>query len=108
MKIKFKFGIGEPSKTANWWGGHITSFHKLIIYKGKKYEFVMYDSDDTKQVDYICAFSPLHSYDPAWHADTFQDIDSMFDDVWGNCECGAAYTSFPNHHMFFCKKWSKQ
>lgn len=110
MKLKLNFGVAELPRTINWWGGHITSFHKLVLYKGKKYEFYMYDEDPSKQVDYICIFKFLDSYNPTSHATTFFNIDSMFDesDWLGKCECGAIFTSFPNHHMLFCKKWSKQ
>lgn len=107
MRLSLKFGMAEPTRQCNWWQ-HITKFPYLVLYKGRKYEFVMYDEDPSGQVDYICRFSEVPSYDPNWHATIYQDIDHLFDEGYGEkCACGAAYTSFPQIHMFFCPKWSK-
>ncbi len=107
MKLKIQFGINEPKREVNWWQG-IKEFPSLVLYKGNKWEFVMYDKDPTMQCDYICIFSEIQSYNPTWHATTYQNIDYLFEAGWGGkCECGAAYTSFPNGHMFMCKKWTK-
>lgn len=107
MKLKLKFGSNEPDKIVNWWE-HVTKFPNLITYKGSKYEFVMYDVDESNQVDYICRFAELRSYDPNWHATIFVDIEYLVIDTMGSkCECGANYTQFSQIHMFYCPLWKK-
>lgn len=106
MKLKMHFGLNEPARIINWWQT-IKDFPPLVLYKKKKWEFAIYDTDQSKQVDYICHFSPLQTYDPNWHATTYVDIDYLFNTGYGKCECGAEYTSFPWDHMKFCPKWTK-
>lgn len=107
MKLKLQFGMNEPRREANW-HRRIDEFPTLVLYKNSKWEFVMYQRDDTKESEYILFFSMVKSYDPNWHANTYESIDYCLDSGWGGkCECGAAYTSFPQLHMFFCPKWTK-
>ena len=107
MKLKLQFGTIEPKRDVTWWQG-VTNFPTLVIYKGNKWEFVMYQPDDTGQSDFILFFGEIYSYNPNFYATTYIDIDYMFNAGYsGNCECGAAYTSFKDGHMFFCKKWTK-
>lgn len=107
MKLILQFGINEPKRQINWWN-QIKEFPHLVLYKGKKWEFVMYDEDPSKQVDYICMFGEIQSYDPNWHATIYADISGYLDSgPGGKCECGSIYTSFPQSHMFFCPKWTK-
>lgn len=106
MKLKLQFGQFEPKRELNWWQG-VRDFPNLVLYKSKKWEFFMYDQDPSMQCDYICYFSEINPQNPIWN-NRFQDIDPLFETGWGGkCECGAAYTSFPNAHMFFCRKWTK-
>jgi hypothetical protein len=107
MKLSLHFGMAEPPREANWWQP-VTSFPTLILYKGKKWEFVMWKEDPAKKVDYILYFSPVATYDPNWHATTYESVDGYLIMGFGpQCECGSIYTSFPQFHMFFCPKWSK-
>jgi hypothetical protein len=107
MKLKLQFGLNEPAREVNWWQ-QVTDFPHLVLYKNKKWQFEMYGPDQTNQVDQICYFSEVASYDPNWYATTYQDISGWLDNGYGaKCECGAIYTSFPQAHMFFCPKWSK-
>lgn len=106
MNVRFNFGSFPPVE-ANWWGS-MEYFPKLVIYKDKKWEFVMYGNDLSGNYDQVCTFSEVHSFDPNWHAVPYTNIDYLFVNQNDNgCECGSVHTSFPNHHMFFCKKWSK-
>ena len=107
MKLKLQFGYNEPKRDVNWYG-QITSFPSLVLYKGKKWEFVVYQDDPTKEADHIFIFGELHGYDPQYNSPDFQNIDHMFDSGYsGKCECGAAYSNFKWDHMRFCPKWSK-
>lgn len=107
MRIKLQFGINEPLREIGWWKT-ITEFPNLVLYRGNKWEFVMYREDDTGESDYIFIFGEIRSYDPNWHATTYENIDYMFNSPYSDkCECGAIFTSFPNAHMFMCKKWKK-
>lgn len=107
MKLSLQFGLNEPKRKINWWQT-IKEFPYLVLYKDKKWEFVIYEEDPTKQVDYICTFGEIHSYDPNWHSTEYVDISAYLDNGWGGkCECGAVYTSFPQMHMIFCPKWVK-
>ena len=107
VKLKLTFGFTGPSLNVKWWQG-IRDFPNLVTYKGKKWEFVVYNTDDSNQVDYICMFSEVGSFDPNYYSTTYSDIEVMFGTSWGSqCECGAQYSSFPWDHMRFCNKWSK-
>jgi hypothetical protein len=107
MKLVLQFGPLEPKREVNWWQA-VQDFPSLVIHKNKKWEFVMYQEDPLRNVDYICYFSEINTFDPNYHAVTYKNIDEMFDTSWGSrCECGAIYTSFKDHHMFFCPKWTR-
>lgn len=106
MRLALQFGLAEPIREINWWQP-VSSFYPLVLYKGKKYEFVTWDEDLTKKVDYICVFAEVRSFDPTWYATTYENIDNLLGLGAGGCECGAIYTSFPQFHMFFCPRWSK-
>lgn len=106
MKLLLQFGLLEPKRIINWWN-QVEDFPTLVLYKGNKWEFVMYDEDDTGQADYVCMFSEVKSHDPNWWA-SYEDISKYLDQgPGGRCECGAAYTSFPQCHMYFCPKWTR-
>lgn len=86
----------------------MADFPTLVMYKGKKWEFEMYAPDKTNQVEHICYFSEVASYNPNWYANTYVDISNLLSNgSSAGCECGAIYTSFPNAHMFFCPRWTK-
>ena len=87
----------------NWWRP-IDEFPSLVLYKTNKWEFVIYDEDDSKESDYICIFSEVKSYDPNFFATTYTDISYMIEAANKGCECGSAHGG---GHMFFCPKWSK-
>lgn len=107
MKLGLRFGLAEPQRDVNWWQP-IESFPVLILYKKAKWEFVMWGPDPSHRVEHICHFSEVQTYDPNWYATTYFDIEQLLNTGYGSkCECGAAYTSFPQIHMFFCPKWFK-
>jgi len=106
MKLSLHFGLTEPKRTI-YWHGEIGEFPTLILFKGSKWEFVLYQRDDTGVVDYICNFSEVPPYDPNFHATTYKNIDHLFESYGRKCECGAIYTSFPWDHMRMCPKWER-
>ena len=89
----------------NWWN-EVTEFHQLVIHNNSKWEFVAYQPDPSKQVDWILIFTPVPSYDPNYQATTYVDVDKILHNLGGNgCECGASFSSFGWDHMRFCKLW---
>lgn len=107
MKLRLQFGLAEPPREITWWQG-VKDFPNLVLYKKKKWEFVMYAADTANQVDYICNFSEIQNYNPNWHATTYTDIDHLFNVGYGSkCECGAFYSSFPWDHLKYCPKYTK-
>lgn len=105
MKLTLKFGLYNPPRMANWWDD-ITKFPSLVLYKGKKWEFVIYDHDPSGETAWICIFSEIAMHDTNWYSMDYVDIDHLLHNVSG-CDCGAQYTSFSWDHMRFCPKWSK-
>ncbi len=105
MRLRVNFGLIE-SKEVSWYQP-LSSFPNIINYLGRNYEWVTYDTDPLKKIDYILTFSELPNYGPNYGilCTTWSE---MFKDEIGGCECGAAHTSFPNGHMFFCRLWRKQ
>lgn len=104
MRLKFNFGHIE-SKEVHWWKP-LDDIPKIIKFLGRNYEWVLYDKDITGAVDTILTYAELPIYDPNFGVDctTWQE---MFGEDTGGCQCGAAYTSFPGGHMFFCRRWTK-
>lgn len=106
MRLALKFGNDEQLRHMGWWNP-IGNFPTLVKYNGKKWEFVMYDTDKTGVADNILYFSQLASYDPNWHATTFQDIEHLLDRIWGpTCECGKDKHKFTSH-SHWCPKGKK-
>ena len=104
MRLELQFGLNEPKRQMSWWGG-IKNFPPLVTYKGKKWEFVIYQDDPTGAVDYICTFGEVPVWDPAFESTGYIDMASFLEDGWGKCECGAIYTSFKDLHMRYCPKY---
>lgn len=106
MRIALRFGNTDPIRYMGWWNP-ISQFPKLVKYKGKKWEFVMYDEDHTGNADKIFHFGELHSYDPNWDATTYQDIENLLDKIYGpQCECGKDMHKFTSHSDW-CPKGKK-
>ena len=101
MKLGLQFGAFEPQRIVNW-SSPIKDFPSLVIYKDKKWEFVIYDLDQTGQTSWICNFSEVQSYDPNYYATTYVNVEYMF--TTAGCQCGSAHGG---GHMFFCPKWTK-
>ena len=105
MRLALKFGKLEV-RHMGWWNPFNT-FPTLVKYDGKKWEFTMHDSDDSGRAEKILYFAELHSYDPNWHATTFQDIEHLLDKVYGpKCECGKDKHNFTSHSDW-CPKGKK-
>lgn len=104
MRLRVKFGLIDTKEIT--WYQPLDEFPKLINYLGRNYEWVFYDTDPTNQVDQILSFSELPSYDPSYSIDC-KTWAELFGERTKDCECGAAHTSFPTVHMFFCKLWRR-
>ena len=51
--------LPETQKEVRWDDLDILSFHKLISYQGKKYEWLYYDADTANVVDHILYFKEI-------------------------------------------------
>jgi hypothetical protein len=102
MRLKLKFGNDELQYA---WFQEISNFHGLIIYKNKKWEFVVYDEDSEKKCDFVCHFSRVRNFDPNWHATTYYNLDKeLYDAIV--CECGKDKHGWAGHPTW-CPKWAK-
>lgn len=107
MKLKIEFGHNGSQRIFNWYRD-VEDFPHLIKHNGKNWAWIMYDTDKTGHADYVLFYSEVPAYDLEYgiYAKTLDEI--LGGSLDNSCECGAIYTSFPNHHMFFCPKWSRQ
>ncbi len=107
MKLGLKFGHNEPLREVLWWNT-VDKFFPLVKFKGRKWEFVMWDVDQTGATDYELFFREVNQHDSMWDRLDYQDIAYLIgSDPDNKCTCGSVYTSFPNIHMFYCSKWTK-
>ena len=102
MKLDIVFGSDGTKKRVDW-DKDVMLFPKLMLFQGKKWEWAMYK--ETPYADYELVFSQLPSYDPNFYVSDYVVFEDTFERKIG-CECGAHWTSFPNFHMFYCKKWT--
>lgn len=105
MKVQVIFGLTGGKHEVNWWKG-LHDFPKLISYKGKNWEWLMYDEDKSKRFDYFLTYTEIPSYDPNFKAEV-PKFEIMFTIMNSRCECGSSFTDFQNIHMFFCPMWKK-
>ena len=102
MKLKVRFEY--ITKEVNWWR-NVDDFPKLINFMGKNHKYIGARLDTNNNKDEL-VFSPTSSWDPE-HTVVCSTWLDLFPEIPTGCECGAAYTSFPKHHMFFCRLWTK-
>jgi hypothetical protein len=106
MKLKIELGMGGLIRYGNWYKA-LQDFPKVIAHGGSNWEWISYDADKSGQADYSLIFGKTSSYSSYYGVDAPM-LDTVLDTGWGSkCECGSAYTSFPNVHMFYCPKWGK-
>lgn len=89
------------------WPKDIHSFPKSIRAYGRIYEAMAYDKVDEFGILYEYHFSEISKHGSSYPWETPVDLDVLkySDDAYYGCQCGAKYTSFPQIHMFFCRKW---
>ena len=103
MKLDVVFGSDAKKKVS--WDKPLEDFPKLMLYNGKKCEWVMYR--DALYVDKELIFSELPKYDPNFYVSNYAVFEDMFEKDTNGCQCGAAYSSFSWDHMRFCPKHVK-
>jgi hypothetical protein len=104
MKLRIKFGLID-SREVSWWKT-LHEFPNIIKFLGRNYEWIVYEEDPIKRVDYILTYSELPTYDPNYNVEC-STWNELFGDTWNACECGAKFTTFPEAHMFYCRRWTK-
>ena len=109
MRVKLKLGFNGKEFVIDW-PGTVTTFPKILSYKGDKWEFAMYSPSKEFNIDNEFMFSSL---DPYYVVNRFGYMDSVdLEDLLGKhsskCQCGAAHTSFPQFHMFFCPEYKSK
>ena len=102
IRLTLLFGLSGPIRTVNWWK-ELEDFPKLLNFNGSKWEWVLYEVDNTRYTDYTLTFGQLATYDPNFYA-TMPSYEELFGGDL-TCDCGARFTTFPFDHMFFCKLW---
>ncbi|HEY5236383.1 MAG TPA: hypothetical protein VIJ14_09415 [Rhabdochlamydiaceae bacterium] len=104
MKVKVTFGITH-TKEVSWWKP-ISEFPKLINYLDRNYKWTYTDASGSLTADAEVFFTETNSWDVGHdvYCSKFKDL---FTETVTGCECGSIHTSFPKHHMFFCRLWSK-
>lgn len=113
MKLLLEFGAEENGRIVEW-DKHLHDFPNVVTYMGKYWQWVMYDKDESGKADQRLIFGNMR--ESALAVDMFgkvfpvPDIDQMFGTKVpdGPCECGAKFTSFPDHHMIKCPRWSRR
>lgn len=103
MKIKIHFGLMVTQETT--WYDSIDNFPPLLTHKGIKYELLFSNKQHTKPYDYILTFVELQEHDMNYHVNCFSWEGRFASTMPGDCQCGAAFTSFTWDHMRFCAKW---
>ena len=107
MRLKLNFDQTEPSREVNWWK-RIEDFPALLTYKGKKWEFIMYDKSLTFGVDFDCQFVKIDTWTQTFWQAEFTSLESLTgEDKKFECQCGAIHTEFPQFHMFYCPLWTR-
>lgn len=104
MRLRVQFGLIDTKEV--FWYRPLEQFPQLIRFIGKNYEWVVYDTDPSGQVDTILVYSELPTHDPNFGV-SCPTWNELFGDSNAGCECGAAFSSFNWDHMRFCKKWTK-
>lgn len=104
MILFIEFGLNNPPYLLDW-NKPIDDFPHVIRKDGKKWEWVVYNKA-TGLIDYELKYSEIASYDPQYYAPA-TDWADIYPIRESKCECGAHHTSFPNGHMFYCKKYRK-
>ncbi len=96
------------------WDKDLSEFPNMAKYNGSYYQWVMWDDDESGLVHKKLLFSKMS--EEALPVDLYgnllpvSDLNWMFqlkDKSLEPCSCGARFTSFPNHHMTICPKWSR-
>ena len=100
MKILFEFGFPGIKREANWWRPFEDIPH-LLRFQGTIWSAIAYNTG-TGQIDWHYIFGKHHEQ-TAWGVANFEDV---FNVPALKCECGAIYTGAPEHHMFYCPKWT--
>lgn len=102
MKLRLQFD--GKIKEVDWWKD-LMDFPRVVELDGNKWEWIMFDADADKHVEYNLMFGKVMNYNRESDL-PIPSIDLMFGGYRQNiCECGAAYDqSFPNVHLSYCPK----
>jgi hypothetical protein len=102
MVFLIKFGTDGDQFILEW-DKQLLDFPQYVKYKNKKWEWLMYDEDETSYTDYILTYTEMNHHDPAWGTEMIDFENLLYDKA--TCECGAKHTSFEWDHMKMCKLW---
>lgn len=103
MKLDLVFGSNGLKKSVDWYQP-LEAFPKLLMFRGKKWEWAVYS--ETSPAVWELVFSELPTYDPNFYASEYSVFEDMFEKT-NDCCCGAIFSSFPWDHMRMCPKWVK-
>lgn len=107
MRLRLDFGINGSRKEVSWYE-ELSLFPTALYFEGEVWEWIMYQDDPNGHYDKILSYGLLKQGDPRW-SNYVDFYDRFGGQGWGyRCECGSAYSSAPQFHMFYCPMWRKQ
>lgn len=110
--MKLSLILNEKQYTVTW-DKDLSDFPHVVQYDKKYWEWLCWDRDPNGLVDQVLTFGvtresalPVNMFGVLFPV---PDLVAMFhlETIDAPCECGAKFTSFPDHHMVKCPKWSK-
>jgi hypothetical protein len=112
MKLSLVFD--ENDRHTVEWDKDLSDFPNVVKYDGKYWQWGMWDDDQFGLVHKVLYFGKMK--EEALPMDMFgfvmpvPDLHEMFNikKYLEPCGCGAKFSSFPNHHMIKCPRWSKE
>lgn len=113
MKLAVSFGLHAKPYIIEW-DLALSDLPNIFLLDDKYWQCTFYDKDQNHGTDCWVIYGemnksaiPLNMNGNPFPVSDFRYM-FQIETVTGPCECGAKFTSFPNHHMIGCPKWSKK
>lgn len=96
------------------WDKDLHDFPKVVQYDKKYWEWICWDKDPKGLVDQVLTFGttreeslPVNMFGVLFPVPNIEEMFQLNTNPNAVCECGAKFSSFPDHHMLKCPKWRK-
>lgn len=114
MKLGIKFGMDSKAYVVEW-DKEFKEFPQFVTVDGQYWQWTFYDKDETGQVEQVLVFGrvkesvlPVNMFGILFPVPDFKAMFGISDMTGKPCECGAKFSSFPDHHMDKCPRFVKQ